>query len=245
MHEITAGALYIAKREAYEIYKKQRKDQEDISEEEWEKSYEKRPIFKLWYLILKLELLLLEFLKSLRSGNSQYYIKTLKQITPWMFNLDHHNYARWLPVHLTQMIDLEEMHPSLFEKFSDGKFTVQKANRKFSKTALDQNHQQLNAGIKGVGGAIGLKNFFSQENQTSPSSLSENGHLRPAKSKSSIINCIEEENKIHQQKYPQVDSKIFDGGALVNMLRPVNCRTFDDYAQKVVIGLCQKSIASH
>ena len=34
-----------------------------------------------------------------------------------------------------------------------------------------------------------LKNFFSHEKQMSPPSLSENGHLRPAKSKSSIITC--------------------------------------------------------
>ena len=54
------------------------------------------------------------------------------------------------------MIDLKEVHPSLYEKISDGKFTVQKPNRKFSKIALDQNNEQLNAEIKGVGGAIGL-----------------------------------------------------------------------------------------
>ena len=79
-----------------------------------------------------------------------------------------------------------------------------------------------------------LKNFFSQENQTTPPSLSENGHLWPAKSKSSIIKCIEG-NEIHQQECLQVDSKISDGGALVNMLRPVNRRTFDDHAQIVVM----------
>lgn len=54
------------------------------------------------------------------------------------------------------MIDLKEMHASLYEKLSDGKFTVQKTNRKISILALDQNHEQLNAGIKGVGGAFGL-----------------------------------------------------------------------------------------
>ena len=48
------------------------------------------------------------------------------------------------------------MHPTFYEKFSDRKFTVQKTNKKFSKIALDQNHEQLNTGIKGVGGAIAL-----------------------------------------------------------------------------------------
>ena len=38
--------LYIAKRGAYEIYKKQHKEQENNSEEEWEKYHEKHPIFK-------------------------------------------------------------------------------------------------------------------------------------------------------------------------------------------------------
>ena len=54
------------------------------------------------------------------------------------------------------MIDLKVVHPTLYEKFSDRKFTVQKTNKKFSKTALDQNHKQLNTGIKGVVGAIAL-----------------------------------------------------------------------------------------
>ena len=54
------------------------------------------------------------------------------------------------------MIDLTEVHPSLCEKFSERKFTVRKTNRKFSKVTLDQNHKQLNSGIKGVGRAFGL-----------------------------------------------------------------------------------------
>ena len=33
---------------------------------------------------------------------------------------------------------------------------MQKSNRKFSRIAADQNHEQMNAKIKGVGGAIGL-----------------------------------------------------------------------------------------
>ena len=44
----------------------------------------------------------------------------------------------------------------------DGRFSVQKTNRKISKIALDHNHEQLNRKSKGVGGAIGLT-----ENDTS------------------------------------------------------------------------------
>ena len=53
MHKVTVCGLYIAKHEAYGIYKKQHKDEDNISEEEWEKSFEKYPMFKFWNLTLK------------------------------------------------------------------------------------------------------------------------------------------------------------------------------------------------
>ena len=37
-----------------------------------------------------------------------------------------------------------------------GKFSLQKSNCKFSRNAADQNHEQMNSKIKGVGGTIGL-----------------------------------------------------------------------------------------
>ena len=73
-----------------------------------------------------------------------------------MFSLDHYNYARWLPVHIYSMVTLEDIHPDVYEQFTNGFFTTQKSNRKFSHIGLDHNHEQINAKIKGVGGAIGL-----------------------------------------------------------------------------------------
>ena len=81
-------------------------------------------------------------MKSLPPENFQYYAETL------MFSLDHHNMPDG-----NQYRCLKVVHPTLYEKLSNGKFTVQKTNRKFSKIALDQNHKQLNTV---VGGAIAL-----------------------------------------------------------------------------------------
>ena len=122
----------------------------------WEKRQGCHPMFKLWNLILQLELLLFEFVKSIRSGNLHLYILTLMKIVPWMFALDHHNYARWLPVYINEMSQLQQNHPRVYAEFLKGKFSVQKSNRKFSRIAADQNHEQMNAKIKEVGGAIGL-----------------------------------------------------------------------------------------
>ena len=73
-----------------------------------------------------------------------------------MFSFDHHNYARWLSVHITEMDNLHKNHSSLHNEFSRRKFTVQKTNRKFSRIGLEHNHEQLNAKVKGVSGVIGL-----------------------------------------------------------------------------------------
>ena len=78
------------------------------------------------------------------------------KISPWMVALDHYNYARWLPVHINEMSQLQQNHPDVYEEFLKGIFSVQKSNRKFSRIAADQNHDQITAKIKGVGGAIGL-----------------------------------------------------------------------------------------
>ena len=54
------------------------------------------------------------------------------------------------------MTTLQDVHPDAQEEFTKGSFTTQKSNRIFSHIELDHNHEQINAKIKGVGGAIGL-----------------------------------------------------------------------------------------
>jgi hypothetical protein len=66
---------------------------------------------------------------------------------------NHHNYARWAFIHLRDMVTLHIEHPKVAEQFAAGRFTVHKA---FSAIALDHAHEQLNARMKGVGGAVGL-----------------------------------------------------------------------------------------
>ena len=68
-----------------------------------------------------------------------------------MFALDLTNYLRWLPLHIKDLVQIQEMHPSVYSKFEEGFFVVQKTQHHFSKIALDQNHEQMNEVIKGVG----------------------------------------------------------------------------------------------
>ena len=45
-------------------------------------------------------------------------------------------------------------------------------------------------------------------------------------------------------KTPDTDVIILDGAAIVNILRPIDTRTFDDYAQKVFIPFLEKQLQS-
>ena len=64
-----------------------------------------------------------------------------------------------------------------------------------------------------------LNDFFKHENQASPPSLSQNGALRKP-TEADILGCLEKEVNPPQHE-PQCDVFTFDGGALVNMLKPI------------------------
>ena len=91
-----------------------------------------------------------------READFNLYVEVLIRLVPWFFALGHSNYARWIPVHLRDMVNLKELHPSVYEQFMCGNFTVKKAAHAFSAIAIDQAHEQNNAIVKGDGGAIGL-----------------------------------------------------------------------------------------
>ena len=51
---------------------------------------------------------------------------------------------------------LPKTHPDIYREFNAGHFTVQKTKPVFSAMAIDQAHEQINAHIKGDGGAVSL-----------------------------------------------------------------------------------------
>ena len=78
-----------------------------------------------------------------------------------------------------------------------------------------------------------LDTFFAHENQAIPPSLSENGSLKLPKKKSEIVQCLECDKDVTES--PDVDAKIIDGAAIINMLRPSTGKTFQDYANNTFI----------
>ena len=155
-HQITANALALLLHEAYGMYKR-KVPQVCESMDAWiGRRKRESPQFQYWHVAFQLEVLVLSFVRSLRSANFQLYVECITKLTPWFFSLDHPNYARWMSVHVRDMAALKMTHPQVAAAFEDGHFTVNKSNHAFSAVAIDQAHEQNNATVKGDGGAVGL-----------------------------------------------------------------------------------------
>ena len=110
---------------------------------------------------MKLELCVLVYVHSLCQASFSMYLDALTELVPWFYALDHINYAQWIPVHLRDMAESSTKHPQVAKEFNEGNFTVRKTNRVFSAVAIDHAHEQINAHIKGDGGAVGLTDNLS------------------------------------------------------------------------------------
>ena len=157
-HQVTAASLYILLHKAHLEYQGALEDgKEPLAFDAWKvKMSAEHPQFLYWCRVLDLELCVLQLVRSLREPNFHLYVESLGQIVPWVFALDHINYARWLSVHIRDMCLLSTKHPDIFQEFNKGGFVVHKSLRAFSSIALDHAHEQANASVKGEGGAVGL-----------------------------------------------------------------------------------------
>ena len=96
-------------------------------------------------------------------ANFPMYVALLRKLFRWMFALDHFNYARWLSVHLYDLLSLSRHSPQLHQSFMNGHFVFKKTENSFSLIGLDQVHEQNNAVLKGMGG---VSSILTREDQS-------------------------------------------------------------------------------
>ena len=159
-HQVTMATLHILRRRAYEEVNTSTTDRDLDSEKmylEWcGKMRLEHPMFNFWSMVFDLERTLLAFVRAIRTSDFELYVETLGKLAPWFFAMDHVHYARWLPVHIRDMSSLQQRCPEVYDAFMRGAFTSNKTGNTFSAIGLDQAHEQVNARVKGDGGAIGL-----------------------------------------------------------------------------------------
>ena len=100
-HQVSASALFILLKKAFEDYQHTTPDVELLSFDDWSKHMTStRSQFDYWHNVLQLELLFLQLLTSQRDPNIDMNVESLGKIIPWMFALDYYRYARWMTIHV-------------------------------------------------------------------------------------------------------------------------------------------------
>ena len=92
-------------------------------------------------------------------GNSYgNYFQGLHCLCPYFFVFDMLNYARLTPVYLSQMYQLRNGDPIIWNRFVEGEFSVNKSNLPFSAIGADHALEKENRSVKVLDGIKGIAN---------------------------------------------------------------------------------------
>ena len=105
-HQVTAATLFILQKQAYDAYVEATATP-PLEFDAWCLQQQHAiPQCKYWSLTLEFELTVLIFVKCLHFLDFNLYTDSLTQLVPWLSALNHTNYARYLPVHIRDMLGL-------------------------------------------------------------------------------------------------------------------------------------------
>ena len=62
-------------------------------------------------MVINLQIEILIYVLSLCESNFPIYVQTTRNLLKWFFALDHYTYARWLTVHVFDLLTLPITHP--------------------------------------------------------------------------------------------------------------------------------------
>ena len=75
--------------------------------------------------------------RSIRLGDLPLLIHSLSQITSYFFAFNHPNYARWAVRFHDNLLKLQDSHPTIYEEFCKGVFSLRRTGKSFSRTPID------------------------------------------------------------------------------------------------------------
>lgn len=182
--------------------------------------------FFFWTFVMKLEKLILSNVKSIRTNSLKEYRSSLAALCPFFFAMDHYHYARWVPVSLYDLAELEANDKTTYDQV-ERNFTVKKTNSAYSSMGIDQAHEQANCKIKDVKGGLAFMNRSKEESM-----------LKWALSCPELLRIIEEcevsddKEKKHHESSPSFQSNfVSDCRKVTSAIRDV-FNPFDSSAPK-------------
>ena len=115
------------------------------------------PMFSFWDKPIRMDMMLLQFVKAERTGNWCLHLAAASSMTPYFFAHDRYNYSRWLPVYLADMEQLQQKHPTVYQRFMEGDHVINRSSQPFSSVWTDMAlEQSINLDSKSKGGIVGI-----------------------------------------------------------------------------------------
>jgi len=117
----------------------------------------KSNLFAFWNSYISRVKILLDFIRSERTGNWLAHLSATAAMLPYFFAMDRPNYSKWIPIYLTDMRKLPDTHPKVHEEFMNGNHSVSRSGQSFSQVWTDMAlEQSVNLDSKKHGGIIGI-----------------------------------------------------------------------------------------
>lgn len=116
-------------------------------------------MWRFWNSFLSIVENVLTILYATRTGDWVLYVESIRRLLPWTFAYDRQNYARYLTLHLMEMVNLEQNHKCIDNEFMMDNFSVQMSNNNtFGRLEADKVIETtINKDTKTPGGTTGLK----------------------------------------------------------------------------------------
>ena len=237
IHQVTASTLHQLQNQAY-------KDSgTDLMFGEWcSEMKDKSPTFHFWALVLKMELILLEFLRSIHSVDFQLYVTAMEKMMLCFFALCHTHYIWWLSMHVFDIKMLPANNPDIYQAFQVlCCFIVSRTRNSLSSMGLDQRHEHKD--VKGDGGILGLTEneekmrrwMVSGPEATQTNSEFEAAYVLKKEGKKEF--CHHEETPSFQKRFVRsVSSLISEFEKLGN--------PFSDYDGDELLQICSRDVMS-
>ena len=115
------------------------------------------PMAVFWNSFIEMTQILLDYIKSSRTGDLSLHLQASERMLVWFFEYDRINYSRHFSYNWATQQKLHLTHPAIYHEFIKGYLSVKRARGNFNKLLHDQVIEQtINIEQKGSGGIIGI-----------------------------------------------------------------------------------------
>ena len=205
------------------------------------------PMFMFLKTYMRMVFLMLAFVRSVRTGDWKLHLDSLTAFTKYFFAHDKRNYARMIPLYLSEMQTLKETSPDIQDEFDKGNWIVNKNEAvAFCGIGADHALEHINRSMKVSGGLVGITMNVSARNRfflVSP-------YMARLAEEAKCINGTLQKNKTHHKLAPHVlknlenriDSLTEKMKSYGNPFKTESNKLFNLVTKKVLPQKCQEEI---